>query len=62
MTDEDQIRNLLAAFSQHLDARRFKEWSETFTEDGVFGTRRGRAAIYEGILGGELARYPELLR
>ncbi len=62
MSDTDAIRNTLARFSQHLDSRRFKEWSETFTEDGVFGRYHGRAAIYEMILGGELANQPELKR
>jgi ketosteroid isomerase-like protein len=61
-TDAERIRNLLAAFCQHLDARRFKEWSETFAEDGIFGARRGRAAIYESILAGELALNPQLQR
>ena len=62
MTDEDLIRNTVARYSHCLDDRRFKEWSETFTEDGVFGSRNGRAAIYENILGGELATIPELQR
>jgi 2-iminobutanoate/2-iminopropanoate deaminase len=62
MTDEDLIRNLVAHYSHCLDDRRFKEWSETFTEDGVFGSRHSRAAIYENILGGELATIPELQR
>jgi 2-iminobutanoate/2-iminopropanoate deaminase len=62
MTDEDVIRNTVARYSHCLDDRRFKEWSETFTEDGVFGSRRGRAAIYENILGGELATIPQLQR
>jgi enamine deaminase RidA (YjgF/YER057c/UK114 family) len=62
MTDEDIIRNTVARYSHCLDDRRFKEWSETFTEDGVFGSRNGRAAIYENILGGELATMPHLQR
>ncbi len=62
MTDQDLIRNVVARYSHCLDDRRFKEWSETFTEDGVFGNRTGRAAIYENILGGELATIPELQR
>jgi len=61
-TDQEQIRGLLARFCQHLDARRFKEWSETFAEHGSFGARKGRAAILENILGGELARMPALRR
>jgi 2-iminobutanoate/2-iminopropanoate deaminase len=62
MTDEDLIRNTVARYSHCLDDRRFREWSETFTEDGVFGSRQGRAAIYENILGGELATIPQLQR
>ena len=62
MSDEDRIRNTVARYSHCLDDRRFKEWSETFTEDGVFGGRNGRAAIYQNILGGELATIPELQR
>jgi 3-phenylpropionate/cinnamic acid dioxygenase small subunit len=62
MSDEDQIRNTLARFCQTLDDRRFVEWSETFTEDGVFGRSDGRAAILKMIQGGELATQPELRR
>ena len=62
MTDEEMIRNTVARYSHCLDDRRFKEWSETFTEDGVFGGRNGRAAIYANILQGELATIPELQR
>jgi len=62
VTDEDAIRNLIGRFCQHLDSRRFKEWSETFTEDGVFGRFNSRAAILEMILGGELATQPDLHR
>ena len=62
MTDEDAIRNTIARFCQNLDSRRFVEWSETFTEDGVFNQLNGRAAILNMILGGELATKPELRR
>ena len=62
MDDHDSIRNIVARYSHCLDDRRFQEWSETFTEDGVFGARIGRSAIYENILGGELATIPELQR
>jgi len=62
MTDEDAIRNTIARFCQHLDSRRFVEWSETFTQDGVFNKLNGRAAILDMILGGELATRPELRR
>jgi len=62
VTEEESIRNTVAHYSHCLDDRRFREWSETFTEDGVFGSRHGRAAIYENILGGELATIPDLQR
>lgn len=62
MTDEDAIRNTIAGFSQHLDSRRFVEWSETFTENGVFNKLNGRAAILAMIQGAELASKPELRR
>ena len=62
MTDEDAIRNTIARFCQYLDSRRFEEWSQTFTEDGVFGKLNGRAAILSMILGGELATQPDLHR
>ena len=62
MTDEDQIRNTLAAFCQHLDDRRFEDWANTFTEAGIFGRSNGRAAILSMIQGGELALQPELKR
>jgi 3-phenylpropionate/cinnamic acid dioxygenase small subunit len=62
MTDEDIIRNTVARYSHCLDDRRFREWSETFTEDGVFGNRHGRAAIYDNILTGELATIADLQR
>jgi enamine deaminase RidA (YjgF/YER057c/UK114 family) len=62
MTDEEIIRITVARYSHCLDDRRFKEWSETFTEGGVFGGRHGRSEIYQNILGGELATIPELQR
>jgi 3-phenylpropionate/cinnamic acid dioxygenase small subunit len=62
VSDEERIRKTLARFCQALDDRRFEDWSNTFTEDGAFGTREGRAAIHEMILGGELALQPDLRR
>jgi ketosteroid isomerase-like protein len=62
MTDEDAIRNTIARFCQCLDSRQFEAWSQTFTEAGVFGRLNGRAAILEMILGGELAKQPDLKR
>ena len=62
MTDADEIRNTLARFCQCLDDRRFEEFSQTFAEDGAFGDRAGRAAIFEWISHAELATRPELKR
>ena len=62
MTDADEIRNTLARFCQCLDDRRFEEFSQTFTEDGSFNGRVGRATIFEWISGAELATRPELKR
>jgi 3-phenylpropionate/cinnamic acid dioxygenase small subunit len=62
MTDEEAIRQLVARFCQLLDDRRFKEWSDLFTEDGIFGARTSRAEILESISGGALARNPGLRR
>jgi 3-phenylpropionate/cinnamic acid dioxygenase small subunit len=62
MTDADEIRNTLARFCQCLDDRRFEEFSQTFTEDGSFNGRVGRATIFEWISGAELATRPELQR
>jgi 3-phenylpropionate/cinnamic acid dioxygenase small subunit len=62
VTDEDAIRNTLARFCQALDDRRFEDWANTFTENGVFGRSNGRAAILSMIQGGELALQPKLRR
>jgi 3-phenylpropionate/cinnamic acid dioxygenase small subunit len=62
MTDADEIRNTLARFCQCLDDRRFEEFSQTFTEDGSFNDRVGRATILKWIQGAELATRPELKR
>lgn len=62
MTDEDAIRNTIARFCQHLDSRRFVEWTETFTEDGKFNQLHGRPAILQMIQAGELATKPDLRR
>jgi hypothetical protein len=62
MSDEDAIRNTIARFCQCLDSRQFQAWANTFTENGVFGRLNGRAAILEMILGGELAKQPDLRR
>jgi ketosteroid isomerase-like protein len=62
VTDADEIRNTIARFAQCLDDRRFKEFSETFAEDGAFADRKGRQAIYDWISKAELASRPELKR
>ncbi len=64
-TDEESIGRTLAEFCQFLDGRRFREWSELFTEDGEFGgstQRKGRQTIYDMISTAELATKPELQR
>ena len=49
MSDEEQIRRLLARFVQLRDDKRFEEWVELFTEHGSFSYGSveldGRAAI-----------------
>ena len=62
VTDADEIRNTIARFAQCLDDRRFREFSETFAENGAFGERKGRQAIYDWISTAELATRPELKR
>jgi ketosteroid isomerase-like protein len=62
VTDADEIRNTIARFAQCLDDRRFKEFSEAFAEDGAFGERVGRQAVYDWISKAELATRPELKR
>jgi hypothetical protein len=64
--DVELIRRTLYKFSQALDARRFDDWVQLFTEDGEFagrtGVRRGRQEILANINDGELARDPHLCR
>jgi 3-phenylpropionate/cinnamic acid dioxygenase small subunit len=62
MTDEEGIRKTISQWSQFLDTRRFKEFSECFTEDAKWGPRTGRQAIYDSISKAELAQKPELRR
>lgn len=62
MTDEEEIRALLARFCHLLDDRRFDEWSELFLEDAISGTKVGRPAIIDSILAGQLANNPEMSR
>ncbi len=58
MDDYEGIRRTASEFCMFLDERRFKEWSEVFTEDGRFGHLESRAAILALIEGDELATYP----
>lgn len=62
MHDEEQIRRTLAEFCVFLDERRFREWSELFTDDGVFCEHVTRAAIHTWIAGDQLATEPDLRR
>jgi hypothetical protein len=62
VTDEEEIRQLIARFAQHLDDREFEAWWMLWVEDGSFNQRVGRDAIREMILGGELNTIPELAR
>lgn len=62
MSDHDQIRQTFAKFCQALDERRFEDWAATFSEDGSFGDKKGRAAVLAMILEGELAKDPGLSR
>jgi len=62
MTDEEGVRRTMALFCQYLDERRFAEFSDLFSADGVFGRATGPAAILEMMSGGGLARRPELFR
>jgi hypothetical protein len=62
MSDEEQIRRTLAEFCVFLDERRFREWSDLFTADGVFCEHVTRDAIFTWISGDQLAREPDLCR
>lgn len=62
MTDEEEIRQLIATFCQCLDDRQFEAWWMLWVEDGSFNERIGRDAIRDMILAGELATMPELSR
>jgi hypothetical protein len=62
VTDEEEIRQLIASFAQHLDDREFESWWMLWVEDGSFNQRIGRDAIRDMILEGELNTMPELSR
>ena len=62
MTDDERILRTLAEYCQFLDSRRFDEWVALFTEDGTWDRHVGREAIRNSILGGQLAKQPELHR
>jgi hypothetical protein len=53
MTDQEDIRQVLARFIQLRDDKHFAEWVELFTEDGTFEygphTLNGRSAIRENV-------------
>ena len=54
MSDQDQIRRLMALWAQRNDDKDGKGWSELFTEDGTFINarrieHRGRAAIRKNL-------------
>jgi 3-phenylpropionate/cinnamic acid dioxygenase small subunit len=62
VSDEEQIRRTLAEFCVLLDERRFLEWSDLFTDDGIFCEHVTREAIFTWISGDQLAREPDLHR
>jgi ketosteroid isomerase-like protein len=53
MTDQEDIRQVLARFIQLRDDKHFAEWVELFTEDGLFAygphALVGRSAIREHV-------------
>ena len=78
MSDLDDIQNHRARGCQLLEDRRYEDWTNTFSPDGVFERlptptqidqergefirHVGRAEIMKYILGGELKENPELNR
>jgi 3-phenylpropionate/cinnamic acid dioxygenase small subunit len=62
VTDEEEIRQLMARSAQHLDDREFESWWMLWAPDGSFNQRVGRGAIREMILAGELNTIPQLQR
>ncbi len=61
-TDEEQVRRTIHEFCVFLDERRFREWSDLFTEDGIFCDRISRDTIFTWISGDQLATEPDLNR
>jgi uncharacterized protein (TIGR02246 family) len=61
MDDYEQIRRLVALYSQLIDDARWTEWANLFTDDAVFtvwgNAYTGRAAIKDGI-SGMMPEYP----
>lgn len=50
LEEKDAIRELMARYCFLIDGARYREWTELFTEDGVFevphvGTFQGRATL-----------------
>jgi hypothetical protein len=59
---ESEIRRTMARIFLAVDGRRFREYSEQYTEDARHGDRIGREAIFESISRGALAKNPTLRR
>src|ERR1700732_920638 len=66
LTDVEQIRQALTKFNFAVDERRFEDFINLFTDDGViireYGRYESRAAILKLLEEGELARNPKLQR
>jgi hypothetical protein len=62
VTDEEEIRQLIARSARHLDDREFESWWMLWSADGSFNQRVGREAIREMILSGDLNTFAGLDR
>lgn len=51
MSDLDEIRRVIALYSQLVDDKRFDEWGELFTTDAVFEARGNRIVGRSSIVG-----------
>ena len=47
--DHDEIRQLYARYAHTIDTGDAEGWANTFTDDGIFGNARGRAALVEFV-------------
>lgn len=59
----EKIRKVVQLYSHMMDGRDWKALSELYTEDAVgawgpYGTFRGRAAIYNALVGAHVGRLP----